>query len=69
MTTVETGEDSTLQNAREKFERGFILEKLAEQKGNVSRTARTLGIERSNLYRKMRQLGIPYSGRENEEMD
>jgi two-component system nitrogen regulation response regulator NtrX len=69
MTAVETGEDSTLHTAREKFERGFILEKLAEQKGNVGRTAQALGIERSNLYRKMRQLGIPYSGRENGEMD
>jgi two-component system, NtrC family, nitrogen regulation response regulator NtrX len=69
LTTVETGEDSTLQSAREKFERGFILEKLADHKGNVSRTAQTLGIERSNLYRKMRQLGIPYSGKENGEAD
>jgi two-component system, NtrC family, nitrogen regulation response regulator NtrX len=60
---------SSLQDAREKFERAFILQKLVEHKGNVSRAAQMLQIERSNLYRKMRQLGIPYSGRENGEAD
>jgi two-component system nitrogen regulation response regulator NtrX len=60
---------SSLQDAREKFERAFILQKLMEHKGNVSRTAQVLQMERSNLYRKMRQLDIPYSGRENGEPD
>jgi two-component system nitrogen regulation response regulator NtrX len=60
---------SSLQDARERFERAFILQKLMEHKGNVSRTAQVLQIERSNLYRKMRQLDIPYSGRENGEPD
>ncbi len=63
-TESQTQEPPSLQLAREKFERGFILQKLAENRGNVSRTAQALSIERSNLYRKMRQLGIPYSGRE-----
>jgi len=58
-------EPGSLHDAREKFEREFILQRLAEFKGNVSRTAQALNIERSNLYRKMRQLGIPYTGREN----
>ncbi len=58
---------ASLQTARERFEREFILQKLMEFKGNVSRAAQALQIERSNLYRKMRQLGIPYSGRENGE--
>jgi two-component system nitrogen regulation response regulator NtrX len=62
-------EESSLQGARERFEREFILQKLMEHKGNVSRAAQTLGIERSNLYRKLRQLGIPYSGRENGESE
>jgi DNA-binding NtrC family response regulator len=35
----------------------------------MSRTAQVLQIERSNLYRKLRQLGIPYSGKENGEGD
>jgi two-component system nitrogen regulation response regulator NtrX len=59
----------SLQEAREKFEREFILQKLVEHKGNVSRAAEALQIERSHLYRKMKQLGIPYSGRENGETE
>ena len=59
----------SLQGARERFEREFILQKLVEHKGNVSRAAQALDIERSNLYRKIRQLGIPYSGRENGESE
>ena len=60
-------EPATLQEARERFERTFVLQKLAEHKGNVARAAQSLGIERSNLYRKMRQLGIPFAGRDEEE--
>ena len=48
----------TLQEARQHFEREYILRVLAEQQGNISRTAEVLGVERSNLYRKMRSLGI-----------
>jgi two-component system nitrogen regulation response regulator NtrX len=61
--------ESSLQGARERFEKDFILQKLLEYKGNVSRAAQALGIERSNLYRKIKQLGIPYSGRENGESE
>ncbi|MBI4903463.1 MAG: sigma-54-dependent Fis family transcriptional regulator [Acidobacteria bacterium] len=48
----------SLQEVREAAEREFILKKLEENKGNVSRAAEALGLERSNLYRKMRALGI-----------
>ncbi|MBI1951858.1 MAG: sigma-54-dependent Fis family transcriptional regulator, partial [Acidobacteria bacterium] len=48
----------TLHEARDRFERELILRTLAEQQGNMSRTAEALGVERSNLYRKMRALGI-----------
>jgi two-component system, NtrC family, nitrogen regulation response regulator NtrX len=48
----------TLQAARSRFEREFILKALAGQQGNISKTAEALGVERSNLYRKMRALGI-----------
>jgi two-component system, NtrC family, nitrogen regulation response regulator NtrX len=61
--------ESSLQGARERFEREYILQRLVEYKGNVSRAAQALQIERSNLYRKIRQLGIPYSGRENGDAD
>ena len=47
-----------LHDAREQFERDYILRALAAQQGNISRTADALGVERSNLYRKMRAFGI-----------
>jgi two-component system, NtrC family, nitrogen regulation response regulator NtrX len=47
-----------LHDARDRFERDYILRALAAQQGNISRTADALGIERSNLYRKMRAFGI-----------
>src|SRR5207244_3513322 len=48
----------TLHEARDRFERQLILRTLTEQQGNMSRTAEVLGVERSNLYRKMKALGI-----------
>jgi two-component system nitrogen regulation response regulator NtrX len=48
----------TLRQARARFERQYILERLAANHGNLGQTARDLGIERTNLYRKMKQLGI-----------
>lgn len=54
----EGGEGLTLQAARSRFEREFIMKALSAQNGNISRTADALGVERSNLYRKMRALGI-----------
>ena len=47
-----------LHDARDAFEREYILRTLGAQAGNISRTADVLGVERSNLYRKMRALGI-----------
>lgn len=49
---------STLQQAREAYEREYILKKIDECHGNMSRAAESLGLERSHLYRKMRALGI-----------
>jgi two-component system, NtrC family, nitrogen regulation response regulator NtrX len=51
-------EFSTLHQARDAYERDYILKKLDENHGNVSRTAEVLGLERSHLYRKMKTLGI-----------
>ncbi len=50
-----------LKTAREKFERSFIEKRLQAFKWNVTQTAESLGIERSNLHRKMKQLGISAS--------
>jgi two-component system, NtrC family, nitrogen regulation response regulator NtrX len=52
------GDASTLHQARAAYERDYILKKLDENHGNVSRTAEVLGLERSHLYRKMKSLGI-----------
>jgi two-component system nitrogen regulation response regulator NtrX len=51
-------EASTLHQARSAYERDYILRKLNENHGNVSRTAEVLGLERSHLYRKMKTLSI-----------
>jgi two-component system, NtrC family, nitrogen regulation response regulator NtrX len=48
----------TLHEARAAYERDYILKKLDDNHGNVSRTAEVLGLERSHLYRKMKTLGI-----------
>jgi two-component system nitrogen regulation response regulator NtrX len=48
----------SLRAARAAFEKRFIERKLAEHGGNISRTAEALGLERSNLYRKMRAYGV-----------
>jgi two-component system nitrogen regulation response regulator NtrX len=51
-------EFATLQQAREAYERDYILKKIDECNHNISRAAESLGLERSHLYRKMRTLGI-----------
>jgi len=48
----------SLQEVRAAAERDYILKKLDETSGNVTRAAEVLGLERSNLYRKMKALGI-----------
>jgi two-component system nitrogen regulation response regulator NtrX len=48
----------SLQDVREAAERDYILRKLEETGGNVTRAAELLGLERSHLYRKMKALGI-----------
>jgi two-component system, NtrC family, nitrogen regulation response regulator NtrX len=48
----------TLKEARDEFEKQYILMRLREFAGNVSRTADALGVERSNLYRKLHAYGI-----------
>lgn len=57
-TKVRAEESGTLLQAREAYEREYILKKLDECHGNVSRAAEALGLERSHLYRKMRALGV-----------
>jgi len=49
---------SSLHEAREAYEREFILRKLEENRWNMTQTSAALGLERSHLYRKMKALGI-----------
>jgi two-component system, NtrC family, nitrogen regulation response regulator NtrX len=48
----------SLHDVKEAAEREYILRKLEETGGNVTRASELLGLERSNLYRKMKALGI-----------
>lgn len=50
--------DSSFREAREDFEREFLIQKLEEHDWNVSRTAESIEIERSNLHRKIKSYGI-----------
>jgi DNA-binding NtrC family response regulator len=50
--------NKSLREFREEAESEFIRIKLAEYEWNISRTAQALGIERTNLHKKLRALGI-----------
>lgn len=47
-----------LREAREQFEREYLVYKLKEARGSVGRLAEVVGMERTHLYRKLRALGI-----------
>jgi two-component system nitrogen regulation response regulator NtrX len=54
---------ASLREARRQFERDYIRAVLRRFDGHVAAAARALGIQRTNLYRKARQLGINGRGR------
>ena len=49
----------TLKQARSRFEKEYIASVLDQHRGRISEAARALGIQRTNLYRKMRSLRVP----------
>ena len=51
-------EISNFREARAKFEKEYLLKKIAEKKGNISKTAEAIGLERSYLHRKIKGYGI-----------
>ena len=53
-----TGERASLKQFRERAERALIRARLIEEGWNVSKTAESLGLERTHLHRKMRVLGL-----------
>jgi two-component system nitrogen regulation response regulator NtrX len=50
--------DMDFREARALFERDFILKKINENNGNISKTAESIGLERSYLHRKIKNYGI-----------
>ncbi len=48
----------TYKEAKREFEKSYFLEALNQHNGNISETARTLGLDRSNLFKKIKALGI-----------
>src|ERR1035437_3533938 len=48
----------TFKDATDAYQREFIVHKLAEFEGNVAKAAENMGVDRSHLYRRMRNLGI-----------
>ncbi len=48
----------SFKDATDAYQREFIQHKLSETDGNVSRAAESMGVDRSHLYRRMKNLGI-----------
>ncbi len=49
---------ASYREGRDVYERNYILRKLTECDGNITRTAEAMGIDRSHLYRRMKALGL-----------
>jgi DNA-binding NtrC family response regulator len=52
------GYGGTLREARESFERDYVAAVLDQHRGRMAEAARALGLQRTNLYRKVRQLSV-----------
>ena len=58
--------DLPLRDARDAFERVYFEHHIAKEGGNMSRVADSVGLERTHLYRKLKQLGIKLARRSEE---
>ena len=58
MGAITLGQSGTLRQARANFEHEYIAATLRQHRGRISLAAKTLGIQRTNLYRKMRRLKV-----------
>jgi len=61
-TALEPSDDLSLDVATRRFQQDFIRRSIKRVQGNMSEAARLLGVHRSNLYRKMRQLEMSEVG-------
>jgi len=50
----------TFREARTLFERDFLLKKISQNNGNISKTAEAIGLERSYLHRKIKSCGLEF---------
>ena len=55
---LEQSFQSPLKEARENFEKEYLMTQLKKHHGNISKTADFIGMERSALHRKLKSLGI-----------
>ena len=55
---LEESLQSPLKEARESFEKEYLITQLKKHHGNISKTADFIGMERSALHRKLKLLGI-----------
>jgi len=62
VTPTPTGARPPLREYKEQMERAYILETLRETEWNISRAAAMLGVERTNLHKKMKAYGIVREG-------
>ncbi|MBW2673215.1 MAG: sigma-54-dependent Fis family transcriptional regulator [Deltaproteobacteria bacterium] len=53
-----SGDGDSLKGAKEVFEKDYIAKKLAENKWNIKKTAEAIGLERSNLHKKIKAYGL-----------
>ncbi len=58
--------DRELREARDAFERVYFEYHISREGGNMSRVADRVGLERTHLYRKLKQLGIKLPRRSDE---
>jgi Nif-specific regulatory protein len=61
-TMPEPSPDLGLSEATNRFQQEFIRRAIKRVRGNMSEAARLMGLHRSNLYRKMRQLAMSEAG-------
>ncbi|MCB9072136.1 MAG: sigma-54-dependent Fis family transcriptional regulator [Bdellovibrionaceae bacterium] len=60
--TTNYAEFGSFREARAQFEKEYILSKINEYNGNISKTAESIGLERSYLHRKIKSFGIDIEG-------
>ncbi|WP_334166057.1 helix-turn-helix domain-containing protein, partial [Tepidimonas sp.] len=53
--------DAPLREARDAFEKAYFEFHLAKEQGSMTRVAEKTGLERTHLYRKLKQLGVDLS--------